>query len=248
LYDTTLTTAPAAPAAVGAAGAVVKVVSYNLYWWNAFGQNRWSAGENVLRNIRDVLRPDAMGSQECEDANVVQQASGLLTARNGVAGLCIFADSGVFTVTDTGIRDLQAQGKWGPRYAAWARLTHKTSGRSFWHFNTHWCVHSGNGFTCTSQTRLTGSRNMLSLIQEKAGVQGGSTRDPVVITGDFNAFDGYINEGSLQNFVTNGFSLAKSNWVDFIFFSTPHFRVAGSGVGDPAGSDHPPVFAELEFM
>lgn len=157
-------------------------------------------------------------------------------------------DGNLFTVVESGSRDIKARGKWGPRYATWAKLTHRPSARSFWHFNSHWCVHSGNGHTCTWETRYAGARNMLSLIMDKAGERGRGVRDPVIITGDFNAFNGYIDEAGLQHFVGNGFTLAKSAFVDFIFFSTPHFRVVGSEVGSPAGSDHAPVIAELEFL
>jgi endonuclease/exonuclease/phosphatase (EEP) superfamily protein YafD len=62
---------------------------------------------------------------------------------------------------------------------------------------------------------------------------------------DFNA---NINEPGMQHILQNGFSLAKSAYVDFILYSTRHFRVTSSGVGDSAGSDHAPVYAELDFL
>merc|ERR1712151_1354341 len=44
---------------------------------------------------------------------------------------------GVFAVGRTGSRDIQATGKWGPRYVTWAELTHLASGRTFFHFNAN---------------------------------------------------------------------------------------------------------------
>jgi endonuclease/exonuclease/phosphatase family metal-dependent hydrolase len=242
----------AVPQPAAAPGGKVKVVTYNLFWWNAFGSNRWSSGESVLRNIRDNLGSALLGVQECDDPWLVQQSTGYQPASSFAGAQGTFVDGGLFEVSSaagaTGHQDLQATGKWGPRYATWAQVSHKPTGRSIWHFNTHWCVHSGNGRTCTWETRLSGARNMVDLIREKAGTQGGALRDPVVVTGDFNVFNGGVNEAGMQHFLNNGFSLAKYAFVDFVLFSTPHFRAVTSGVGDSAGSDHAPVFAELEFL
>merc|ERR1712050_9916 len=109
----------------------------------------------------------------------------------------------------------------------------------FWHFNTHWCVHSGRGQTCSPSTRLNGARNMLSVIQQKA------RREPVVITGDFNAD---MSEPGPQHFMKNGFSLVVNDWVDAIFVSDGHWKTVRTGKGDKDGSDHRPVFADLEFI
>jgi endonuclease/exonuclease/phosphatase family metal-dependent hydrolase len=187
--------------------------------------------------------------QECDDPSLVQQSTGYQPASSFAGAQGTFIDGDQFEVSSvagsTGYQDLQARGKWGPRYATWAQVSHKPTGRSIWHFNTHWCVHNGNGYTCTWETRLAGARNMVDLIRKKAGTQGGALRDPVVVTGDFNL---RVNEAGMQHFLDNGFSLAKTAQVDFVLFSTPHFRVVSSGVGNFAGSDHAPVFAELEFL
>ncbi|CAK0788232.1 unnamed protein product, partial [Prorocentrum cordatum] len=241
--------ASAQPTTAPASAGKVRVVTYNLFWWNAFGSNRWSAGESVLRNIRDNLGSALLGVQECDDPSLVQQSTGYQPASSFAGAQGTFVDGGLFEVSRdvgaTGYQDLQARGKWGPRYATWARVSHKPTGRSIWHFNTHWCVHNGNGHTCTWETRLAGARNMVNLIREKAGTRGGALRDPVVITGDFNLG---VNEAGMRHLLDNGFSLAKYDRPDFVLFSTPHFRLLSSGIGDSAGSDHSPVFAELEFV
>merc|ERR1712228_802670 len=112
------------------------------------------------------------------------------------------------------------------------------SGRTFWHFNTHWCVHTGNGHTCSAEKRYQGAQNMLQIIREKA------RNDPVIVSGDFNA---PMSESGPQHFLNNGFSLAVSNWVDAIFYSTEHWQKRRTDTGNAAGSDHSPVIAELEF-
>merc|ERR1739848_460559 len=110
---------------------------------------------------------------------------------------------------------IHATGKWGPRYVTWAELTHVPSGRTFWHFNTHWCVHSGNGQTCGSGKRFTGAKNMLALIRQKAG-----THIPAVITGDFNA---NMDEPGPKYFRQNGFDVAVVSWVDAVLYSKDHW-------------------------
>jgi len=79
---------------------------------------------------------------------------------------------------------------------------------------------------------------MLQVVRERAGGA------PVIITGDFNAGEG---ESGPRHFLQNGFSLAKWNWVDGVFYSTAHWRKRSAGTGEKAGSDHRPVIAELEL-
>mmetsp|Transcript_11448 Transcript_11448/g.21639 ORF Transcript_11448/g.21639 Transcript_11448/m.21639 type:complete len:472 (-) Transcript_11448:254-1669(-) len=214
----------------------VKVVSYNLYWWNAFDQNRWKS-ENVLNNIKNNLVPDTIGFQECDDPNWIHDATGLESASPFQGAQGVMVKSGLFNIISRGSRDLQATGKWGPRYVTWVELQHVQSGRSFFHFNTHWCVHSGNGRHCDANVRYGGAKNMLAAIQEQAGDA------PVVITGDFNA---ELGEAGPQHFLQNGFKLAQNKWVDCIFYSH-HWELVDHGFGDYAGSDHQPVYAFFEL-
>jgi len=79
---------------------------------------------------------------------------------------------------------------------------------------------------------------MIQVIREKAG------QSPVIITGDFNAA---MSEPGPSHFLQNGFSLAIVSWVDAVFYSTDHWNQHSTGTGDAAGSDHSPIFAELEF-
>merc|ERR1712217_108338 len=181
-----------------ASGGEIKVVSYNLYWWNAFGQNPWK-GQHVTDNIKNNLQPDVMGLQECDNPGLIQQRTGYVAASEFAGAQGVSVKPGIFRVGDRGKLDIQATGKWGPRYVTWVQLTH-TSGRTFWHFNTHWCVHSGNGQTCDANKRYTGAKNMLAVIQEKA--RGA----PSIITGDFNAG---MSEQGPQHFLKNGFSLVE---------------------------------------
>lgn len=222
----------------GGAALSIAVASYNIYWWNAFGQNP-ANGNRITDNIKNTLKVDVLGLQECDSPDLINSRTGYLRASEFAGGQGVMVKPGLFEVGDSGSSDLQATGKWGPRYVTWSQLTHTPSGRSFWVFNTHWCVHSGNGRTCTSETRYKGAKNMLEVIQDRAAGA------PVIITGDFNAAMG---EAGPQHFLQNGFSLARNNWVDAIFYSTEHFSVTNAWTGNSAGSDHSPVVADLSLL
>merc|ERR1712187_1023191 len=218
--------------------ATIRVVSYNIYWWNAFGQNPWK-GEEIINNIKDTLRADVLGLQECDDANLIQSRTGYLPVSPFAGSQGVMVNSSVLTAGASGSRDIEATGMWGPRYMTWAQLTHKSSGRTFWVFNTHWCVHSGNGHNCGPQKRYIGAMNMLRAIQEMAG------NAPVIITGDFNAA---MSEQGMQHFLQNGFSLAVNNWVDAVLHTTAHWQKGNTATGSSAHSDHSPVIAELKLQ
>ncbi|CAE7198310.1 unnamed protein product [Symbiodinium natans] len=214
----------------------VMVVSYNLYWWNAFGQNPWKS-DHIIDNIKNNLKPDSIGLQECDEPGTIRDRTGLERASQFDGAQGIMVKPGLFAKGSSGSRDIQATGKWGPRYVTWVELTDPQSGRTFWHFNTHWCVHNGNGRVCDENVRYRGAQNMLNVIKEKAGDL------PVVITGDFNA---RLNEKGPQHFLANGFQLAENAWVDCIFYSH-HWELRRHGTGDASHSDHRPIFAELQL-
>merc|ERR1719221_396017 len=93
-------------------GGTVKVVSYNLFWWNAFGQNPWK-GQRVTENIVRNLRPDTLGLQECDDPDLIQRRTGYSRASRFDGAQGVMVKPGIFEVGDVGSRDIQATGKWG---------------------------------------------------------------------------------------------------------------------------------------
>eukprot|EP00434_Breviolum_minutum_P041993 symbB.v1.2.037363.t1/scaffold5497.1/size26436/3 len=142
---------------------------------------------------------------------------------------------GRFRASNAGSRDLEATGKWGPRYVTWVKLTDASTGKFFWHFNTHWCVHSEGNRVCNEDVRYRGAKNMVRAIRDVAG------DSPVVITGDFNA---RLREKGPRHFLESGFQLAVNDWVDCIFYSD-HWTLLREGKGSSSGSDHKPVYASL---
>lgn len=85
------------------------------------------------------------------------------------------ADSGTRWLSDT--PDVPGSMTWGnefPRIVTWGRFVDRRSGRALWVFNTH--------FDHVSQpSRMKSARMLASLIADR------EPRDPIVVTGDFNA-------------------------------------------------------------
>lgn len=106
------------------------MVSYNLYWWNAFGQNP-SASNGIVYNIQYTLSPDTIGMQECNDAGQIQSRTTYQPASQWGDNNGVSVKPGVFTVLSSGRRNLNARGQWGDRYVTWVKLQHRSSGRSF---------------------------------------------------------------------------------------------------------------------
>lgn len=217
--------------------ATVKVVSYNLYWWNAFGlkENGWKR-DGILQNIKSELRPDTIGFQECDSPELLTGRTGLEVASKFAGAQGIMVKPKKFRILMAGSRDLEATGKWGTRYMTWAKLEDRNE-RRFWHFNTHWCVHSNASHVCDEETRYRGAKTMVKAIHELVG------SEPVIVTGDFNA---EMDERGPQHFLQSGFKLVVNEWVDSIFYSND-WELVSQGTGSAAGSDHHPVYAELRL-
>merc|ERR1712051_1125578 len=76
--------------ASGGRGPTIKVVSYNLYWWNAFDQEPWKS-DHIVANIKNKLQADTLGLQECNKPGTIQ-------ARTGYSPASRFSDNqGVMT-------------------------------------------------------------------------------------------------------------------------------------------------------
>merc|ERR1711920_184065 len=110
----------------------------------------------------------------------------------GGQGLLVMNDT--FDILEKGYEDIRAQGRWGTRYVTYLKMTHRATQKTFWHFNTHWCVSP----YCDSLKRWDGSKNMLQIIKDKAG------DDAVIITGDLN---GHVSEPGMQEFLLHGYTL-----------------------------------------
>jgi len=166
-------------------GSSVKVLSYNMYGWNALIQNPWKA-ENMYKHIR-AASPDLLGAQEVE--NLAYQVADNIGSDYEVAGSSaghgILYKSSVMHFEDYGQENIHEQDQWGPRTVEFAHFTH-TSGKKVDHFNTHLCV-------CSEGDLLKSARTLADVIQRHR--RPGSK---VVLTGDFNVFGGFENSQAIR--------------------------------------------------
>merc|ERR1712058_160546 len=158
----------------------MRVMSYNLYGWNALVQNPWKA-ENVYKAIRQI-NPDLLGAQECEghERDVAAAiGSDYAIAGSATAGHSIIYKTSVFTFEGQGVVNLHEQDQWGLRTVEYAHFTHKLSGRKVDHFNTPLCL-------CNGDQLLGSAKTIGEAIQQHR--KPGSR---VILTGDF--------KGELEN-------------------------------------------------
>jgi len=158
----------------------MRVMSYNLYGWNALVQNPWKA-ENVYKAIR-LINPDILGAQECEGkehevaANI---GSDYAVAGAATAGHSVIYRTSVFSFQAQGSADLNEMDQYGRRTVEYAHLTHKLSGRMVDYFNTHLCLCNGE--------QLLGSA--VTIADTIAAHRRPGSR--IILTGDFNCDDGW---------------------------------------------------------
>merc|ERR1712121_39795 len=158
----------------------MRVMSYNLYGWNALVQNPWKA-ENVYKAIRQI-NPDLLGAQECEghERDVAAAiGSDYAIAGSATAGHSIIYKTSVFTFEGQGVVNLHEQDQWGLRTVEYAHFTHRLSGKKVDHFNTHLCL-------CNGDQLLGSAKTIVEAIQQNR-VPGSR----IILTGDFNCDDGW---------------------------------------------------------
>jgi len=172
-------------------GPQVKVLTYNLYWWNLFGQQKGahgSAGKNIAKFAQDQPY-DLMGFQECENISwplVDAKGAGMkgeFTTIVGDHAVAMAFRTETFDKLDAGEADV-ADDQAGTHYysrriAQWVRLNHKASGKKVFFMNHHGPTPPATGGACGNQAT---AYNLLKVIGENAKVG-----DAVIFVGDFNA-------------------------------------------------------------
>lgn len=128
---TTTTTPPPAPPSGS-----VRVMSYNLFGWNAFNANK-RRGVNVMRKIQ-TYGPSVVGHQEVETgggrgSDVVSKQIEAGTGLSGGVGGGQYFDNSVVEASETGNYKLH-----GGYWMSMTKYKIKSSGKEFLFFNSHW--------------------------------------------------------------------------------------------------------------
>jgi len=220
----------------------IKMITYNLYWWNLFQRHQGSERSAGSLTARTALPEhyDFMAFQEVEDVNRVMQdawASGLQGPYHYIVGghaMAITYQYEKWTLLAKGDVDVGEDSPrqyYGKRSLLWARFRHR-DGKTVFFANHHGPLRVSEGGHCTG---MTTAMNIVRVIANNAHYD-----DAIVLTGDFNAriFSSRIRE--LARRLVRLYTGWSMGGVDH-FFSNCNYESSGKvlGKGDgPRGSDH----------
>jgi len=215
----------------------LKVLTYNLYWWNLFGR-RGGNGQSAGRKIAQTSGPegyDLMAFQECDSMSRIigdardQGLSGDYELVNGGKALAIVWRASRFTLLSDGRADVgedHSSQYYGKRSAHWVRLRHR-DGQTVFFLNHHGPLPVSKSGGCTgSATAL----NILKVIAEHAHVG-----DVIVAVGDFNAQPHSSRIQAMDGYLNRVFTGGAMGGVDHVFSNCAASSTANLGSG---GSDH----------
>jgi len=222
----------------------VSVLSFNIrYGTAADGVNAWPQREGMVYDVIRRQESDFVGLQEALrfQIDAIQEAvpgyreigvgrddgkeAGEYAAILYLSDRWSAADSGTLWLSDT--PNVPGSMTWGneiTRIVTWARFVEKESGRAVWVFNTH--------FDHISQpSRVKSAELLASRIAKRA------PRDPVIVTGDFNA--GENNPAIL--YLKNTGNRTPVELVDTFREMHPDADAVGTGGGFEGRRDGPKI-------
>lgn len=172
----------------------ISVMSFNIRYGTADdGPDRWENRKDLVAALLRKYRPDLVGVQEALHFQIQELLRALPAYRKIGVGRddgqtegeysAIYYDTTRFTVEDhntfwfSETPRVPGSTDWGneiTRICTWGRFREKASGASFYGYNLH----------LDHQSQYSRERSVALLISR---IQNRATRDPVIITGDFNA-------------------------------------------------------------
>lgn len=224
----------------------VKVLTYNLFWWNLFGRQQSqgrTAGQLIAATSQQPY--DIMAFQECEDVNRVLRDAGLAdryAALQGMYALGLAYRTSEWQLVGSGAQDVAEDGaqQWfGLRAGQWVRLQHRSTGRLVFFMNHHGPLPLGTGGRCGGDATAF---NLLKVVATSA-----RDGDAVLLVGDFNANAGSSTVQQLQRRLHKALSGSALGSIDHLFTSCgPNSVVATSNLGS-GGSDHDALTATFQI-
>lgn len=215
----------------------IKVMTYNLFWWNLFGQRKGdsgSAGKLIKQSNQNGLQ-DFMGFQECEDPMWPLRDAGLDSTYGVIRGghACAIAyRKDRWTLLSEGKRDVGEDRQdqyYGTRGVHWGRFADKQTGRTVLVLNFHGPLPVGTGGKFGG---IATANNMVQVIKESA--QAG---DAIVLTGDFNHNKNTDLFKTMQKHLYAVYNGQAMGGVDHIFASCAAEVLSARNLGR-GGSDH----------
>jgi endonuclease/exonuclease/phosphatase family metal-dependent hydrolase len=240
---------------VGSADDAIKVMSYNLFGWNAFNQNAWRK-DNVMGKI-SAWGPAVLGAQEVEKGGSqgYHEVAGDLASETGLQDL---GGSQFYDPSALEKHETSGTGLKGGYWLTMTRFKHINSDSYFLFFNSHW--KHGHG--------LEQAMMVADFVKEQREIYND---EPAILVGDTNQFcKAHDSEAwkyllgqsgsspvEFEDVIDHdkGKSFSDSNnpdcRVDFILGTKGEWTVRQSDIdregmghyGD--ASDHAPLMAEL---
>jgi len=226
-------------------GITVKVLTYNLFWWNLFGRRHGNGGSagRLIAEAGSSERFDVMGFQECEGVGWVLGDAGLATEYGAITGphaMCMAYRKDSWTLLADGAKNVgedRGDQWYGTRAVMWARLQHSTTGQVLFFVNHHGPLPVHSGGRCGGEAT---AYNILKLIANTAHAD-----DAVVLVGDFNAGPNDVTLQSLNGRMHHIYTGSAFGGVDHVFSSCEH-KVSTRNLGD-GGSDHDALEAIIQL-
>lgn len=216
----------------------VRALTYNLFWWNLFGQrggNGGSAGKNIAQ-AHSIEPFDVMGFQECEDVKRVLRDAGLsdeYDTMDGGHAISMAWRKSQWKLLASGAEDVNEDQRaqyYGRRAAEWARLQHLQTGKTLFFVNHHGPLPVNSGGACTGAST---AYNILRIMGNNA-VRG----DLILLTGDFNQAPGSETISTLEGYMNRAFTGSSFGGVDNFFSNCGGNAVVSTQNLGGAESDH----------
>jgi len=223
----------------------VKVLSYNLFWWNLFGIQdglHGMAGKLIAGHGDPPF--DLMGFQECEDPHRVLVDAGLdkdYETFQGEHSICMAFRRSEWNLLSSGqadvAEDLPSQ-YFGKRAAQWMRLRHHQTGKLVLFMNHHGPLPVNSGGVCGG---VPTAHNLMKLMATH-----GHPGDALILVGDFNQGPQSETVLELQKHLSKVFAGVAMGGIDNIFTNVraPYSAAQNCGNG---GSDHQAISAIVQL-
>jgi endonuclease/exonuclease/phosphatase family metal-dependent hydrolase len=224
----------------------VKVLTYNLFWWNLFGQrdgNDGSAGKLIAKSHKDAPF-DFIGFQECDDVDRVMQDAGLTDSFETIDGEMSIALAynrhkwQLLSWDRRNVAEDREDQYYGRRNGVWARLQSLSTRRVVLFVNHHGPLPVNTGGKCTGRSVAYQLFRMIGYHAHWG--------DAVVLVGDFNADRNSDTARVLDDQLKPLYTGVSFNGVDHIYGqcvkSNPQTENLGNG-----GSDHDALAATIEL-
>jgi len=226
----------------GAGDLQVKILSYNLFWWNLFGRrggNGGSAGKLIRRNF-DEDAYDFMALQEADDVRRVLRDAGLDREYGFLAGsgMGLAYRKSQWRVVSKGLQAVtedRPEQYYGLRNVQWGRAVHRKTGRGVFFANHHGGLPLHTGGICGGEAT---AYKMLEVIAENA-----HSGDAIIFTGDFNAGVHTSEIKTLDKHIHRIFTGTAIGGIDHIYSNCGGSKVASARKLGTGGSDHDAIEA-----